>query len=277
MQGIVVALEPDVEVTRHHISMALPFTKVGFTAHKWDTKNVSAYDMMDAVNAKLVICSHEEYYRNNGLSKYISTNGLNCLIRYEAEGDALGGVHGNCISYTRYQNNEFKECLPSCADIFNYSPTPHMNSNGYDISIKNYVNPSFFRTKRGESDIKTGIKIFRGYNLRNEFNLGDLPDADLALLVQMADKGFSYYTDQEVCITSDVYNILHSDIPCECLSDTQEHMQQLVMDAFGTNKTFLIKKHLPRDYTNFDRAIKISQLFNLGVEKDLQRESVKYK
>jgi len=279
MPGIVVALEPDIEVTRHHVSMVLPFTLVGFTAHKWDTKMVSAYDMMDAVDAKLVVCSHEEYHKNLGLQQYIAKNGLPCLMRYEAEGDAFGGAGGNCITYTRYPNTEFKEILPSCADIFNYKPVGELDKTpSYEISIKNYVNPRFFRTKIGENEKLNGFKMFRGYNVRNEYNFGDMPDADLCPLIHQARYGVSLYVDGESCITSDVFNILHCGVPCQCLSDTEEHMRKLIEDTFGQDTTQLLMKcDLPKKYTNFDRAITISKLFNLGVEKDLRNESVKYK
>lgn len=285
MQGIVIALEQDIEVTRHHVSMAMPFTTVGYTAHRWNTKEISAYDMMDAVNAKLVICSEDEYHTNSGLRHYIEQNGLYCLIRYESDNDILGRI--GCISYTRYPNEQFKEYLPSCADITAYKYHDYGKirmSHKYDISIKNYINPRLFKTNFGESDKKSRLKIFRGYNLRNEYNCGDLSDTELSDMIEQACEGFSYYVDGETCITSDLINMLHCGLTCTCHSDTEEHMKKLVDDYFGIDThnlredcQILYPKDLPKDYTNFDRAIKISEIFGLKAEGDLIRESVKYK
>lgn len=256
---ILVAVEPDIEVTRHHLSMAYPLGEV----HKWNPKQISAYDVLDMVKPDLVMCSHPLWHSDKGLSKYVREYNLNCLIRYEADGDVLGD---NTITYTRYKNTQFKECLPACADVINYKSMDLKKKFDF-ISVKNYVGEDFLARKFTRENLKKvekelGIKKFRGYNVKTEWDCGDLNDIDLCVEINKAECGLSWFHKNEVCVTSDVLNMLQCGIPVDVkCSDEQEYL----LDDFDfscMNGCKLIEE-LPKGHTNIDRAKKIRKLFNV--------------
>lgn len=257
-------MESDIEVTRHHISMALPMGEV----YQW-RPNLSAYDMFDTIQPDLVICSHPTFYGDKGFSEYVYKYGIKCLVRYEEEGDILAD---NVITYTRYENSEFKEVLPSCADIINYNPEPKKKKID-KISIKNYVNPNFGVNLFCKESLtyknkpkKSGLKVFRGYNVQTEWHCGDLPDKMLSGYVNKSKCGISYFKETETCLTSDVLNMLHCGITVYVMCKPE---QEYILEGFkftqNSNQMFNTYEldSLPQGYTNADRAKKIKGLLNV--------------
>lgn len=283
-------MEPDIEASRHHMSMSVPFGAIGWQNHRWNPRQISAYDMFDQVMPDLVMCSHHEYLSNAGLREYVENKKIKCLIRHEAPGDIL---RENTKTYTRYRNTEFKEYLPSCADIINFylAPIKTEAKEFTYVCFKNYIPDDLFYPvrrhyeNRKKSVALTHYKIFRGYNVNSQYHCGDLPDRELAKIIRVGNTSpYSPFCNKDHFITSDVLNAIHCAgvVQMDYKPDEYKNYAKIVYEYFGgsCNSGNMVKQWLVKsgiEYTNFDRAIQISKLFNLGVEKELKRESVKYK
>lgn len=291
MNNIIIAMEDDLEVCRHHMSMSVPFGAIGVMNHRWYPKQISAYDMFDTIKPDLVMCSQYEWYKNNGFREYVINNNINCLIRHEYPGDVLAD---NTITYTRYKNSEFKEYLPACADIINFQP--YKTSDSFNkwtvICMKNYLPKEcfygvFLNFKQDslygyeKQPVYNRIKIFRGYNTNSPYHFGDITDAELSKIICKGNcKVISPHRDIDSFVTSDVLNAIHCAGYCE-IDYKHASYNKVVYDYFEANcgsgcfdKEWMIKNG--KKYTNFDRAIEISKLFNLQLEKELQDAAVKY-
>lgn len=247
---IVVVMEQDIEVVRHHISMAKPFGDVC----KWYPNQMSAYDMFDTYKPDMVFCSHTAF-DDKGFSDYIYKYKQKCLVRYEAEGDVLAP---HTISYTRYQD-KYKQFLPACADTHAFKPL-ELERSGI-ISFKNYVGDGFLAQrytkellkKYKKTPKKDRVKVFRAYNVKTEWSCGDLSDQMLCEYVNRASLTISHFHKREFCLTSDVFNSLYCGTPVKLIFDSPEQ-QKFIHDSDMITE-------LPPFSTNIDRARQIKGFY----------------
>lgn len=251
---IVVAIENDIEATRHHISMASPLGDV----FRWVPNQLSAFDMFDTIEPDLVICSHVEYINNRGL-QCLAVDGLNMLVRYEDEGEI---TLPNVINYTRYRSE--KEYLPSCADVINFKKMG-VEKDIEQISFRNYVGEHFLARTFSKELLKNpekevSIKVFRGYNVKTPFSCGDINDKLLCEYVNRAKLAVSHFRGENYA-TMDVLNALHCGAKVKPIFKSMEQAQVVLQDFKDVDITQNLKsRNLPKNYTNIDRAKKIRSL-----------------